>query len=357
MMALQRAIPSGDDDVMGVLRAGNNDLVAQLGTTLDVESGLREVLLRSDHSQQVKQLTKTLDIDAGLAAIVPSRSETFWSENAMWSLRETESGLEDPFDVAPEVRMALREDLAEAHETLAGAEEATAALRLVVTLAEELRELLSKGSSVVDFSAVLQTCLNLAGKVGEASTPFVDLTITIRETHHYTVELTTVSSAASDACRALEIARRAPHRSAKNSAGLTVRELQRMHTTALDDARRISYILLDRALLSWRTAIRIEREKRNSIRRALICRLDNDRFPALTAAGLRAFLDDFMYADLRKADLRGVDLTGVRWSVQTLWPAELDVNDLRERSVETPLGSGIFVVRSGTARMRQFATL
>ncbi|MFG2918918.1 hypothetical protein ACGF0D_39300 [Kitasatospora sp. NPDC048298] len=60
-------------------------------------------------------------------------------------------------------------------------------------------------------------------------------------------------------------------------------------------------------------------------------------------------LDDFTQADLSTVDLAGIDLEGIRWSdYATRWPAAMDIGRLREQSLETPVGSGIYTVRRGT---------
>ncbi|MBO1418590.1 hypothetical protein [Streptomyces sp. FH025] len=63
---------------------------------------------------------------------------------------------------------------------------------------------------------------------------------------------------------------------------------------------------------------------------------------------LYGLLDDFTQADLTNVDLTGIGLEGVRWSKHaTRWPAAMDVGRLREQSLETPSGSGIYVVKRG----------
>ncbi|WP_143169164.1 hypothetical protein [Streptomyces sp. NBRC 110465] len=355
-MGGHRFLSSDADDVMEFLRSGHDSMVADLDASLEMESGLREILLRSDHSTQISQLSGPLDVEGGLSAIV--RPATPRAESDVWYLRESENDFEDPLDVEPMVRMVLRQEFAEAHELLASSEETTELLELVASLAEKLSMMLSNSSNAADFTEAMQTCLHIAGKVaGWPTTTPPEVSDAMSETYKKAVELAEASSTLTDACRTLENARRSPHRSARNSTGMTIRDRQRALATALDDARQILLVLLDRALSSWRYAMATERTRKHEIRRALISRLGNVNFPVLTAAEFRAFLHDFMYADLRKADLRGVDLAGVRWSMQTRWPYALDVEELKTRSVEEPAGSGIFVVRSGTARMRQFAIL
>ncbi|MEV5527743.1 hypothetical protein [Streptomyces prunicolor] len=71
---------------------------------------------------------------------------------------------------------------------------------------------------------------------------------------------------------------------------------------------------------------------------------------------LHALLDDFTATDLSNTDLTGIDLSGVRWSEYTTrWPSAIDVEDLKARSDETPPGSGTWIVRSGTATIRDHA--
>ncbi|MGC0416026.1 hypothetical protein [Embleya sp. AB8] len=64
---------------------------------------------------------------------------------------------------------------------------------------------------------------------------------------------------------------------------------------------------------------------------------------------LDAFLNDFIGADLRSEDLAPTDLDGVRWSYDTCWPPAIDIEDLRNRSQESPVGSGIYVGQPGPA--------
>ncbi|MFE4626005.1 hypothetical protein [Streptomyces mirabilis] len=352
----QRTTPSDAGKFMEILRAENDGIIADLGSVLDLESGLREILLRSDHSKQVAHLNAVLDVENGLAAILPSRTQGFWSASAALSLHETESDLGGPLAVPPHVRMVLRKDFAEHCDALELSEQLFAHFSHVASLADNIGDLLF-ASGAVDFSAAMEMCLRLSGEVGKMSPLSDSMMRAITETSEFAAELTAICCAAIDARRTLESARRFPHRSAKNSSGMTGRDLQKILAATHDDARQICHVVIDRALTGYRAAHRYLCEQSNVTRRALGHRLGDLNFPALTAAELRAFVDDFMYADLRPADLLGVDMTGVRWSTQTLWPAELDVEELRNHSVEDPAGSGIFVVRSGTARMRQFAVL
>jgi hypothetical protein len=71
--------------------------------------------------------------------------------------------------------------------------------------------------------------------------------------------------------------------------------------------------------------------------------LQNDN--GLAAALLDGALDDFTQADLTSVNLAGIGLIGVRWSeTGTRWPPDLDIDELRMISRETPPGSGIYTV-------------
>ncbi|MGW2785920.1 hypothetical protein ACWC3X_32500 [Streptomyces populi] len=60
--------------------------------------------------------------------------------------------------------------------------------------------------------------------------------------------------------------------------------------------------------------------------------------------------------DLSDVDLTGIDLSGVRWSEHTTqWPSVIDIEDLKARSDQAPPYNGIWIVRSGTATVRDLA--
>ncbi|MEU9671833.1 pentapeptide repeat-containing protein [Streptomyces bobili] len=78
--------------------------------------------------------------------------------------------------------------------------------------------------------------------------------------------------------------------------------------------------------------------------------------PVIATDSVHTVLADFTDTDLRSADLTDIDLSGVRWSRRTQWPPAMDIDDLRARSDETPPGSGTWIVRSGTATIRDHVT-
>ncbi|WP_049571360.1 hypothetical protein [Streptomyces sp. SBT349] len=103
-------------------------------------------------------------------------------------------------------------------------------------------------------------------------------------------------------------------------------------------------LILDRVLARARA---IEKDM-DEVRRALKVALQQHIPSRINPAWVDAFLDDFTTSDLRTTDLSDVDLEGVRWSESgTLWPAAMDIEDLKIRSEETFVDSGIYVIRSG----------
>lgn len=58
--------------VDNILREERGKLINDLAAVLDVEAGLREVMIAARHTNLVRDLREVLDIDAGLSAIVPA---------------------------------------------------------------------------------------------------------------------------------------------------------------------------------------------------------------------------------------------------------------------------------------------
>jgi hypothetical protein len=121
---------------------------------------------------------------------------------------------------------------------------------------------------------------------------------------------------------------------------------------------RASDLDLDHASEAARTVVRTVVDVRTTeVGRAIGAALRREP-PMLDKNSLHTLLDDFTTADLSDVDLTGMDLSGVHWSERgTQWPPVLDVEDLKARSDETPRGSGTWIVRSGTASIRDPAEL
>ncbi|MFE4778049.1 hypothetical protein [Streptomyces sp. NPDC056713] len=363
-MARQRVTPSdvfGTTCVAQEMEPEYTELLSSLDAVIDVEAGLREILLRSDHEQQVANLDGRLDVEAGLAAILPTApARTSWNPSAVWSLHETERGVDDFTAVDPAIRMQLRQDDEVVHfyGSLQVADEVGAQIDEIAGVASRLVAQLMMNEREIEFSDVVEATLHLSSAVLDFTTiPNTRAEAALKEVYRLSRKLTIACNSASDAARTLATIRCTPRRSRNTPGQLSLREAQRLLATALEDARGILYPLLDRCVAANGAVLSYQQLRKMAIQRLLALRLNAPRFPYLTAPELRAFLDDFICADLRGANLVGVDMTGVRWSVQTLWPVDLDVDDLRHRSAEDPADSGIYVVRSGTARTRQLVAV
>ncbi|MFC8704877.1 hypothetical protein ACFUIV_22190 [Streptomyces anulatus] len=158
------------------------------------------------------------------------------------------------------------------------------------------------------------------------------------------------------------------------------RDLYRALNGALDRAHGLDLdfvLMLDRALDRIRDFTRIldlagvldsthNRDRASSRARSIFVRVRSNEVcraiglalrggsPVLNAVSVSALLDDFTHDDLRDTDLRGIDFSGVHWSPHTRWPPGVDIEALKARSDETPPGSGIWIVRSGTTTVRDF---
>ncbi|QUI29460.1 hypothetical protein H9W91_00020 [Streptomyces alfalfae] len=357
-MSEQHSTLSGAEDPMGLLHRHHADLVADLGSVLDVEAGLREVLLYADHAQQTATLGKVLDVEAGLAAIVPPLHRADLSAEDPDLLLYAEQEAPDTlFRVDPAVRMRLRRShvVRRWFGRLKAAEDLHSYVREIVVLTERVHYLLADDSRIIDFSPILQTSLHLSRIAREVYAPSPDnnLEEALQRVPAITSSLEREISQASDAARSLEAVRILNRRNPKNTLHRkSLRDFQQNLTAALGRAKTLSSELTERASTVLRFVLGNEHKYAIALQTCLARKTGAKNFPLLNAEQARDFLDDFTYADLRSADLRGTDMTGVRWSIQTRWPADLDVQDLRARSTEDPPGSGSFIVRSGTARMR-----
>uniref|UniRef100_UPI003F497322 hypothetical protein n=1 Tax=Streptomyces chartreusis TaxID=1969 RepID=UPI003F497322 len=319
-------------------------LTDALDDVIDAEAGLREVLLQSRHDTATDGLNTVLDVEAGLDAILPT-----------------------PLQSAPISQPAT-------HETTQDD-----------TATEELLQSLSPSARMVlrNHPAIAAASRDLARELARArdGDPFARARDLIRDLERHIVHDLEWSLPAADRA----FARGGDLHRDVARAGDLARELERLHGRDPDRARVRALIEdLERHLevlaLAWardrnraaldRTVDRVRDLARvtdlvyvraediaediidirtNQVRRAIGKVLRREP-PALDRNLVRAFLNDFTAADLRTADLADVGLVGVRWSEQgTQWPPSVDVENLKSRSQETPPGSGIWVVRSGTA--------
>ncbi|MDT0450746.1 hypothetical protein [Streptomyces hesseae] len=309
------------------------ELAAVLDGVLDVEAGLREVLLQYRHETAVDALGAVLDVEGGLAAIVPvaapppppTRPESVVpAAPASW-----------PVD--PVTRLTLRADprVATAYEALNHTYFRTH--KLDADLAR-VRELLSEHVPATRYELVsaLQYVLDL----------------TLFFSHDLGRDIDSGDAHSSGSGRRLARALKLTNDLvAALDRAIDYVKLPTGQERDMALARELSVALgRGRALVPLLVELRAE-ELKKAIGVAL-----NTEPPSLDSTAVRAFLDDFTTSDLRAAELVGVDLGGVRWSESgTRWPATVDVDDLKNRSEDK--GGGIWVVRAGTATVRDLAEL
>ncbi|MEU0386155.1 hypothetical protein [Streptomyces chartreusis] len=343
-------------------------LVTGLGEVLDIEAGLHEILLMSRYDTSVRALDHVLDIEAGLAAVLPSRP----SEPAVKATTpEWLQGRTVPrelFDsVSPRERITLRvrPPVSKASRALDNALHLNLALdpdralarALVQDLALELARDLNREigrahgfvrtrdlGRLIDLDCVCDTALHI-----DRNIPGV----------------VALDPRSLDRARGLIRARDIVFNLAQDLVVAVphARELSLDLALPLDRARALA-LDLDHALnhvfalgCDHNFHVDVVNIRTNGVRRALGRALHQEP-PTIDTSAVHPFLNDFTASDLRSADLGGIDLGGVRWSEYgTQWPWDLDVEHLKSRSDEAAPGSGIWVVRSGTATIRDLVGL
>jgi hypothetical protein len=312
----------GRDHDADLLRTCHRAHLDALDTVLDVEAGLRDVLLHSQHAAQRDALDAVLDVESGLAAITPATSPTAVPDARKHSYPPASEQVMRL--VSPQERFTLRRD-----------------------------------ADVLTASRVLDLILDLDRSLDRARNLVLDLARDIGLARDLGLDIDLALDHALD------------HALAR--ANSLARDLALDHALAHALARALAFALaLDRALARTRTRddltldlardlardlthdLARTRERTRGFVRQAIVRTGNaictvlGRDVLLTEASVRPFLDDFTTADLRTAQLADIDLTGVRWSeTETRWPEEVDIDALKSRSNEIEPGSGVYVIRKG----------
>ncbi|MGW0649415.1 hypothetical protein ACWD4T_11470 [Streptomyces umbrinus] len=355
----------GNDGVLGPWLDGQQSLLLdELGDVLDVEAGLREVLLQSSHDTMVNRLDAVLDVEAGLAAVLPGTGPTEqWPEPAV-SLPQAPTMEQLLSRVSPRVRIALRvhPDVVAGCEALETLETAAPGWRDIQPYVRLLDDALSGREADYEaarhFSGKLdraaeRLCHVLEEVKGFLRHGFVEsLDEVLLEIRHISRKLADASALAGEL---------ASRRGADGGSGIrraqarrAAREAAEHLSEAVNRARRLVDDLGDLVQRGDWAVRHLSAEGPEHMRKVLARRSGLQNFPTLEFAEVRTFLDDFTAADLRTAVLADIDLAGVRWSTATTrWPEAMDVEDLKARSEEIPPGSGIFTVRSGTATIRE----
>ncbi|MEV5950392.1 hypothetical protein [Streptomyces sp. NPDC051993] len=354
--------PTADD----WLDRQQQDLLDGLDSVLDIEAGLREVLLQSRNDTMTDELNAVLDVEAGLAAILPQMPEPKAQPTQhVQQLTSVEVLLAA---VSPSVRIALRRH----PEVLRGAEvreEIPEIYRLVDGMLNAARDLHDRGTHPVHpewsvdaslrFSRLASTLTALLIATEGFASPRVEAEAarTAQDVLAFAEDLASAIDRASSLARKMEhlnhlTVTRGHHRSGRKSSQQAQEELRRTLSQVRDRAANLDALMVSAVY----TIKGFTLECIQKLQRVLAREVGLPGFPALTLYDLRVFLDDFTTADLRDAALADVDLSGVHWSVhQTRWPEAVDVECLK--GISTEVASGIYVVRSGTATIREFAEL
>ncbi|MFJ6087964.1 hypothetical protein ACIQI8_42010 [Streptomyces sp. NPDC092369] len=322
---------SCDQAVTNRIERHQQALESALDGVLDIEAGLREILIHSRHDSAVDRLGTLLGTEAGLAAILPPAASRLPAPDT----GDPASAEEIPLALSPAGRMTLRNN----------PDVKAASLALTRALTRDLN---------LDLS--LDLALDLARALDRALDLHRDLNLARTIARDLGRDLDRALALAGDLDLGLHVGRDLDH--ALNQALNHARTLSRAlnHDHGLDLARD-----LDRALTLTLTPARdLNRDVVLQIRAREVCRaigwVLRREPPVLDTDSVHTLLDDFTNADLRTADLTGIDLSGVHWSEHTTqWPPAVDIEDLKSHSAETPPGSGTWIIRSGTATIRDHA--
>ncbi|WP_062993792.1 hypothetical protein [Nocardia anaemiae] len=281
-------------------------LDADLATSLDLEAGLREVLIAAQREAIADDLSEVLDLDAGLAAIVP-----------------------ESVPVPP-----ARQDIKRTYDVGRFDDDVTAIKELSINDRWALR------------TKMLRNGLELAYEIAWAlasdyddDTPEKPVSPLFPDWSHWILahqERFDYLSAAVE--RGLE------------EGAYYIRGHIHMDHPSKDVllqlwGHRIAQVQrIARIAAEWRNAVVHRGTSRGVPYRAAI---NNMCEVASALADTVHAVNDFVGEDLREAGLEKDDLDGVRWSVKTKWPPEW-LEEIDRDSV--PIGNGVFEVRQGNAR-------
>lgn len=322
-----------DPDRQHITEELHSEFVAALGETLDEAAGLREILLHSRHEALVRELGDVLDPEGGLAAILPPAEAGADPAPGLapGGIPAAHDG--DPAgqrfleSVSPQARLRLRTEPAvrEAWRVRVFTSAQTRFLAHMAETAAELSRCLDgdpPGTPAETFARASRLVSSLAENLQFMHGPGFDLAAEFEMVCGFPPPPTGADGGDG-----------APQAWAETLAQT------RRH--ALELSRHlITRIQRDNAE-SWQGLV-------TALARSL-----GKRIPMIDDTAVAALLNDFTRADLHDAVLVGMDLGEVRWSEDgTRWPDDVDLEELRNRSVETPPGSGIHVIRRGGLALR-----
>ncbi|MEU6211794.1 hypothetical protein ABZ891_18015 [Streptomyces sp. NPDC047023] len=362
----------GDQGANNRLGRHKHTLDVTLDGILDIEAGLREILIGSRHDAAVDALGTALDVEAGLASILPPTAQHQTSDATSTHHHPRAAGL---LALSPAGRMALRDhpDVKEDQNALQRAlcavleiegvpsNERSRVLALAFDLAQHLDGDLdcALNGDLDGGPGLIGVLSDLDGDLGFAASLIRILTRTHELVRSLVHDLSPDLSPAVDfvpipGLQSAHLIDFALARSRAIALGLDL-DLDLYFGRACDRARDLARILAtsEAGTLIPEDFIEI---RTNEVCRAIGLALDREA-PVLDSASVLTLLNDFTHDDLRNTTLRALNLSGVRWSPYTTqWPPGVDIEALKARSDETPPGSGIWIVRSGTT-VRDFADL
>jgi hypothetical protein len=305
MNAFDPSQPAGTHDRLAEIHAAMSSTLKGL---LDVEAGLREVLVAAHHSSLTNDLIKTLHITAGVHAIAPVPAPPKADPSAEPAPIEGEvARLLTLLDVP--TRLAIRNH--HAFDALAVVFTLHTALDLAGDLATHI-----EGSDIRPALDAVRALTDVLGNDTTAGTLYAEIG---PDDHPADLVHDLLSALADHAiARALIIAPQ------------LVRALERAFARAVAFARKSS------------------RGMGVALRRAVDLDIDLDR-AVDRARHLARARHDFTTADLRGIDLTGIRLDGLRWSAATTWPSE----DWRSKAVlvSAEIEPGIYEIRGGTTNV------
>ncbi|MFF8868035.1 hypothetical protein ACF08B_39040 [Streptomyces sp. NPDC015139] len=345
------------------LNQAHDRLLASLDSVIDVEAGLREILLQADNEIVTQSLSSVIDVEAGLREILPA-TRVELRQNPEAVAPQSANGVDKiKAEISPAARMMLRANpsftkliagqhqMEVAEENCRGLSDTVQRLHDALFGGRSMKLAVAVDCSVVFISTAENMLITLREIAEMVPRVFDETEEQLEEMVKFGRELGLAIDRASNINREQQRVRRDSSSRGRQTARELTRDLARAQKEVEYRARGLDRIVPTYAMMLAETKFRhfVKNEAQNF--------LHAPRFPVLTFSEWREFLDDFTAADLRSALLVGVDLAGVRWTLRhTLWPQEIDVEDLLMRSLEIPEGSGVFVVRSGTARTRKFAS-
>lgn len=293
-----------------------------LGRLLDVEAGLREVLVAVEHDATGRSLD--LDVEAGLAAIVPEADPPAPPADATPPAGRT-AGLVATLLLALDTpsRLALRTH--PAIDVLGTALEIGSALDRAHDLVRALDPARYPGHERAnDLARDLERALARTGARHRDDDAALD-NDHLRNLDH---------ALNRDIDRARDLARTLADWLGHDHGRIVADALARNLGSTRELARNLARGFAHDHTLPPDFSVRLDLD------------LDGDRDLGIRARALDLARHDFTTADLRGIDLSGLSLVGLRWSAATRWPSE----EWRSQALldSTELAGGVYEIRSGT---------